>query len=83
MGDGVSDLISGVQSRMARAILKWSVNDLCEASGISSMTVKRIEKVDGIPNAHIATVMAIRDAYIKTGKVRFEGDNCVCILEEK
>jgi len=47
------------------------------------MTVKRIEKVDGIPNAHIATVMAIRDAYIKTGKVRFEGDNCVCILEEK
>ena len=78
----MSDLISGAQSRMARALLKWSVNDLCEASGVSSMTVKRIEKVDGIPNAQIATVQAILDAYVKTGKVRFDGDSCVCLVGE-
>jgi len=66
---------------MARALLKWSVNDLCEASGVSSMTVKRIEKVDGIPNAQIATILAIRGAYIKTGKVRFEGGDGVFFIE--
>jgi len=75
----VAEMISGAQSRMARALLKWSVNDLCQASGVSSMTVKRIEKGDGIPNAQIATVQAIRDAFVATGKVRFEGDSCVCV----
>ncbi|WP_262297883.1 GAF domain-containing protein [Microvirga sesbaniae] len=39
--------LTGAQVRAARALLNWSVRELAEASGVSPMTVKRIEAQGG------------------------------------
>lgn len=70
-------LISGAQCRMARGLLKWSVRDLEERSGVSSMTIKRLERVDGVPNAQVNTLQAIYKAFFSTGRLRFEGTDTV------
>lgn len=64
-------MLSGVQCRMARGLLKWSVRELEKESGVSSMTIKRIELVDGMPNSNVNTLMAVRQAFTGTGKVEF------------
>jgi len=66
-------IISGAQCRMARGLLKWSVRDLEKYSGVSSMTIKRIEGSDGIPNCQINTMIALYNAFDTSGKVRFDG----------
>lgn len=75
-------LISGAQCRMARGLLKWSVRDLEERSGVSSMTIKRLEKVDGIPNAQVNTLQAISQAFRDTGRVHFEGEDGIFLVKE-
>lgn len=68
-------MISGVQSRMARAAIGWSVKELAEASSVSITTIKRIEAVDHvIESAQVGTLQALANAFINTGKIRFEGE---------
>lgn len=74
------NVISGAQCRMARGLLKWSVRDLEEQSGVSSMTIKRLEVADGIPNAQFNTLQAIYQAFNATGRVRFEGVDGVFLV---
>lgn len=74
-------VISGAQCRMARGLLKWAVRDLEAAAGVSSMTVKRLEAQDGVPNAQITTLNAIHKAFTDTRRVRFEGLNGVYLIE--
>jgi len=76
----MASVLSGAQCRMARGLLRWSVEDLCKAAGVSSMTIKRVEKADEVPNAQILTLKAIYDAFIHTGRVRFEGETGVFIV---
>ena len=45
-----SDPITGVQVRMARAFLRWSVAELADKAGVGISTVQRIEAVDGSPS---------------------------------
>ena len=73
----MADIISGAQCRMARGLLKWSVADLAEQSGVSSMTIKRIEGSDGVPNSQVSKLDSIYKAFTATGKVRFEGEAIV------
>lgn len=73
----MANIISGAQCRMARGLLKWSVADLEKKSGVSSMTIKRIEGGDGVPNSQISTLNAIYKTFIATGLVRFEGETIV------
>ena len=76
----MANLISGAQIRMARGLLKWSVSDLSQKANIGTTTIKRLELVDGSTNANIATVQAAHDAFVDTGKVRFEGEEGVFIV---
>lgn len=70
--------ISGVQSRMARAALGWSVKELADISMVSITTIKRIEASDQVlESAQIGTLQAITKAFTDTGKVKFEGLNGV------
>jgi PAS domain S-box-containing protein len=39
--------LSGAQLRAARAILRWAVRDLAEASGVSASAIRRLEEEDG------------------------------------
>ena len=60
-------MITGIQIRAARGILRWTLRDLAEASGVSLPTVQRIELQDGVPNTKAQTLIDIRDALVKAG----------------
>jgi len=79
----MADLISGAQIRMARGLLKWSVGELSELAKVGTTTIKRLEQVDGLTNANIATVQALHDAFNSSGKVRFEGEMGVFVIFSK
>ena len=73
------NVISGDQVRMARSLLRWSVNDLAKASGVGISTVRRIEDAVGIPKARLENLQAVHDVLVATGKLRFES-SCVISL---
>jgi transcriptional regulator with XRE-family HTH domain len=60
-------LISSEQVRAARAMLRLSVVTLSEQSGVGVATIKRLEASDGLPSAHIRTVVALRQALESLG----------------
>ena len=66
-------MISSSQVRAAKALLRWSGEDLAIKSGISLSTVRRVESSEGIPEAqNIKTLMAIKKALEDAG-VEFIG----------
>jgi DNA-binding Xre family transcriptional regulator len=66
------ELITSDQIRAARALLRWSSQDLATNSGIGSATIKRLEVMSGVPSVHTKTLMAIMDALEAAG-VEFLG----------
>jgi PAS domain S-box-containing protein len=63
-----SKLISGSQVRAARGLLRWSVRDLADASGVSRSSIRRIEEEDGIPEGRdVRGLQAIRSALEEAG----------------
>lgn len=44
----MTDTLSAISSRAGRAILEWSVRDLCREAGVSPNTVGRLESGSGI-----------------------------------
>jgi transcriptional regulator with XRE-family HTH domain len=73
-------MLSGAQCRMARGLLCWSVQELANASGVGSTTIKRVELIDGVlEGAQVRTLQAIAKAFTDTGKVRFDGIDGVFI----
>ena len=71
--------MNDLQCRMARAGLKWTVAQLAELAQVQPGTVSRFER-NG--TAQPSTIMAMERAFLETGKVRFEGETCVCITED-
>jgi DNA-binding Xre family transcriptional regulator len=65
-------LITTPQIRAARALLRWSANDLSDKSGIGVSTIKRLEVMDGVPAINISTMVAIQRALESAG-VEFVG----------
>ncbi len=41
--------MTACQIRMARAALRWTIAELAQQSGVSEKTIRRIEKVFGVP----------------------------------
>lgn len=78
----MADLVSGAQIRAARGILKWTIADLEKAASVSSMTLKRMEGKDGVPSSRLENIQAVYDAFITTGRIRFEGETGVFICTE-
>ncbi|NQV54529.1 MAG: transcriptional regulator [Rhodospirillales bacterium] len=52
-------MITGLQIRAARALLRWKAAELAEASGLSLQTVQRLEQFDGFPASHMNTINAV------------------------
>jgi predicted transcriptional regulator len=65
-------LITSQQIRAARALLRITVVDLANASGVGIATIKRIEAVNGIPPAHARTLDQISRALSEAG-IEFVG----------
>ncbi len=67
-------MISGAQIRMARGAMRWSVQELSEASGVSTSTIKRMELHDGETGSTVANLRAVQAAFERNGVVFvFEG----------
>lgn len=65
-------LITTSQIRAARALVRWSANDLAAKSGVGISTIKRLEVMDGVPTINISTMVAIQKALEEVG-VEFVG----------
>lgn len=60
--------ITSEQIRAAKAIIRWSGEDLAQAAGVSLSSIRRIEAASGIPKAqNMRTVLAIKAALEAAG----------------
>jgi DNA-binding transcriptional regulator YiaG len=65
-------MISTDQVRAARALLRWSAQDLADVSGIGVATIRRMEVTEGVPSGQIRSLLAIQSALEAAG-VEFVG----------
>ncbi len=64
------------QCRMARAAIKMTTLQLAEQAGVTQTTLNRFENGKDF---YQSTADKLEKALLSTGKVRFEGDKCVCL----
>ncbi len=60
-------MFTSYQLRAARAILRWSIEDLSQKTGIGTTTLKRFESGDGVPNGHLRNFETIKGVLEKAG----------------
>ena len=60
-------MISTEQIRAARALLRWTAQNLADASGIGVATIRRMELMDGVPSGQVRTIEALRVALEAAG----------------
>lgn len=65
------------QCKMARAALGWGVRELAAEAQVGKGTVSRFESGG---DAFTSTATKLKTALESTGKVRFEGECCVCLV---
>ncbi len=62
-------MITAEQIRAARALLRWSAQDLADRSGIGFRTIQRFESESGIPGSRSKNLMTIRKILEDAGVV--------------
>lgn len=66
-------IVTSEQIRAAKALVRWSGEDLAAKAGVSLSTIRRVEAVDGVPEGQsLKTLMAITRALEEAG-VEFIG----------
>lgn len=66
-------MISSSQIRAAKALLRWSGEDLANKAGVSLSTIRRTEASEGVPEGqNMKTLIAIKKALEAAG-VEFIG----------
>ena len=66
-------MISSDQIRAAKAILRWSGEELAQRAGVSLSTIRRVESSVGVPEAqNMKTLVSIKRA-LEEGGVEFVG----------
>ena len=55
-------MISTGQVRAARALLRWTAEDLANAAEVGVATIRRMEVLDGVPTGNVKTLIAIQQA---------------------
>ena len=68
----VKRLITSDQIRAARALLKWSAEDLANEAGVGIATVRRFELDTGVPSGQVRILGALK-ATLEVGGVEFVG----------
>ena len=66
-------MISTGQVRAARALLRWTAEDLANAAEVGVATVRRMEVLDGVPAGNVKTLVAIQQALEGAG-IEFIGN---------
>ena len=60
-------MIAGLQIRAARAMLRWSAEELGRRAGVSHQTIHRIEQVDGVSTSRGDTLERIEKVLREAG----------------
>ncbi len=66
-------MFTPAQLRAARALLKWTREDLAKASGVSAIAIKTFEQGDSDPRQ--STLIALRAALSKANVVFLDGES--------
>ena len=67
-------MITSDQIRAARALLRWSAKKLANVSGVSQLTIYRMETAEGVPSALSRNLEAVQLALEKAG-IKFMSEN--------
>ena len=59
--------------RAARALLRWSAEELSKQSGLSYPTIQRMESAQGVPPSYAKNLKSVRDAFTKAGIIFIDG----------
>lgn len=62
-----SKMLTSDQIRAARALVRWSAEDLAKESGVGLSTIRRIEGAEGVPSASARNLALIQDALERAG----------------
>lgn len=60
-------MISSSQIRGARALLRWSADELAKNSGVGVATIRRLELAEGLPSSNAKTLHAIKSTLEAAG----------------
>ncbi|MEA1674102.1 helix-turn-helix transcriptional regulator [Nitrospirillum sp. BR 11163] len=60
-------MITSDQIRAARALIRWSAEDLAARSGVGLSTIRRMETAEGIPSASGKNLAAVQKALEAAG----------------
>lgn len=66
--------ITGAQIRAARALLRWTSEELAKGASVGISTVRRAEAGDGVPSMTAANLKAVRAALEEAG-IEFIAEN--------
>lgn len=66
-------VLTGSQIRAARALLKWSGQELADRCGVSYPAIQRAERFDDMPNMQAKNLLAIKAALERGGVVFIDG----------
>jgi transcriptional regulator with XRE-family HTH domain len=67
-------MLTSDQIRAARALLRWSAQDLADKADIGISTVQRMENAEGVPSASSKNLEAVQRTLEKAG-VEFITEN--------
>jgi transcriptional regulator with XRE-family HTH domain len=62
-------MLTSDQIRAARALVRWSAQDLAEKAGVGISTVQRMENAFGVPSASGKNLAAVQRALESAGVV--------------
>jgi transcriptional regulator with XRE-family HTH domain len=66
--------ITGAQIRAARALIRWTAEDLAREASVGISTIRRAESDDGAPSVTAANITMIRNALENAG-IEFIAEN--------
>jgi transcriptional regulator with XRE-family HTH domain len=66
-------MIVSSQIRAARALLRWSAENLAKNSGVGVATIRRLELTEGVPSSNAQTLDLIKKTFESVG-VEFLGN---------
>ncbi len=67
-------MLRSEQIRAARALVRWSAQNLADNSGVSWKTIQRMESQDGVPSATARNIEKIRMTLEKAGVIFTDRD---------
>ena len=60
-------MITGLQIKAARALLRLSAAELAEMSSVSLSTIQRLERFDGVPAAQMSSISPLYEMFLQAG----------------